>query len=191
MTLAVDVDAASAQPAPKSPSTKAAINYLIASGATAISVIEHDGRCSFHVGHKIDPHAASIHWLPEANARAIVRQTRRDAGDSPHAATAARALAQAAADQRVTLTPHQVAMTRAGQAAARIEQYINSMRAKGAMREFTRAYKRRRTEAAANGQGFMTYKVAELRLRRALIPLLVGGQNAGLMQSLFAEIFHS
>jgi hypothetical protein len=35
----------------------------------------------------------------------------------------------------------------------------------------------------------MTYPVAKLRLRRALIPLLVGGQKAAPMQSLFAEIF--
>jgi hypothetical protein len=37
--------------------------------------------------------------------------------------------------------------------------------------------KARRMEAAANGQGFMTYAVAELRLRRALVPLLIGGTN--------------
>jgi hypothetical protein len=80
-------------------------------------------------------------------------------------------------------------MSRAGHAAGRIEEYIASMRARGAMREFTRAYKRRRTEAAANGKGFMSYAVAEARLRRALIPRLIGGQNVGPAQSLFAEIF--
>ena len=65
----------------RSPNAKAAIAYLIASGATAISIIEHDGGvCSFRVGHKIDPHAISIQWVPEASAQAIVRQARRDAG---------------------------------------------------------------------------------------------------------------
>jgi hypothetical protein len=57
------------------------------------------------------------------------------------------------------------------------------------MREFTRAYKRRRIEAAANGQGFMTYAVAEARLRKALIPLLVGGRNVASTQTMFAQIF--
>jgi hypothetical protein len=31
--------------------TKAAIDYLKASGATAISVVAIDGVCTFHVGH--------------------------------------------------------------------------------------------------------------------------------------------
>jgi hypothetical protein len=43
----------------------------------------------------------------------------------------------------------------------------------------------RRMEAAAQGQGFMTYP---LRLRRALILLLVGG-NTIPVQSLFGTIF--
>ena len=42
-------------------------------------------------------------------------------------------LVQAAADQRVTLTPHDAAMARAGDAAGRIEQYIESLRARGVM----------------------------------------------------------
>jgi hypothetical protein len=172
----------------RSPDTKAAIRYLEASGATAITITEHDGIASFHIGGKIDPRAVSVQWLPQMNAQAVVKLARRHAGASPDAAQALAALHRAAADQRVTLTPHDVAMTRAGDAAGRIEQYIDSMRAKGAMREFTRAYRRRRTEAAPNGQGFITYAVAEARLRRALIPLLVGGKQAN-AQSLFVEIF--
>jgi hypothetical protein len=177
-----------ARPAARSPDTKAAVAYLTASGATAITITEIDGVCAFHVGTKIDPGAVSVQWLPETNARAVVRQARKHAGSSPDAATAMGALKQAADTLRATLTPHDVAMSRAGQAAARIEAYIESMRAKGAMREFTRMYQRRRMEAAANGQGFMPFKVAELRLRRALVPLLIGGRNVA-TQSLFAEIF--
>ncbi len=180
------VDIGHARPA-RSSDTKVAINYLIASGATAITIAEIDGVCTFHVGSKIDPRAVSVQWIAEVNARTVVRQARKLAGESPDAATAARALAQAAADQRVTLTAHDLAMSRAGQAASRIELYIDSMRAKGVMREFTRAYTRRRTAAAANGQGFMSYAVAEARLRKALIPLLVGGQNVGPSQSLFEQ----
>jgi hypothetical protein len=88
----------------------------------------------------------------------------------------------------VTLTPHHVAMTRAGDATNRIEQHMDFQRRSGNLREFTRMYKQRRTAAAAQGQGFMTYPVAELRLGRALIPLLVGG-NTIPMQSLFRTIF--
>jgi hypothetical protein len=183
-----DVDIGDARTA-RSPDTKAAIKYLEASGCSAICVIETDTGCSFRVGTKIDPHAVSVHWLPETNARAIVTQARRDAGRNPDAATATRALAQAAADQRVTLTPHHVAMARAGEATRRLDAYIESLRARGAMKEFTKAYRRQRLAAAASGKGFMTFAVAELRLRRALIPLLIGGRAVGPTSSLFAEIF--
>jgi len=38
------------------------------------------------------------------------------------------------------------------------------------------------------GEGFMSYKAAETRLRRALVPMLVNGRAIG-AQSLFEEIF--
>jgi hypothetical protein len=63
------------------------------------------------------------------------------------------------------------------------------LRARGAIKEFTKAYRLRRMAAKTRGEGFMSFKVAEARLRLALIPLLVGGQNVGRVQSLFAEIF--
>ncbi len=43
--------------------TKAATDYLAASGATAISVIRSEGGSTFRIGHKIDPAALSIHWV--------------------------------------------------------------------------------------------------------------------------------
>ena len=79
-------------------------------------------------------------------------------------------------------------MMRAGEAAAKLDRYMDSLRGTGVLREFNRAFKRRRMEAMLNGRGFMNYKAAELRLRRALIPLLQGGGNVQ-AQSLFAEIF--
>jgi hypothetical protein len=121
----VDVGTGHTRPGPRSPNTKAAINYLIASGAVAITITEHDGVCSFNVGHKIDPHAVSVQWLPETQARAIVRQARRDAGRSPDAATAARAVAQAAADHHATLTPRDTAVARAGAAACKSSNICN------------------------------------------------------------------
>jgi hypothetical protein len=129
-------DVGHARPA-RSPDTKAAIDYLIASGAVAITITEHDGVCAFHVGHKIDPHAVSVQWLPETKAQAIVKQARRDAGRSPDAATAARALAQKA-DHRTTLTPNDVAISRVGQASCKIEQYMQSLQGTGTLKEFNR-----------------------------------------------------
>jgi hypothetical protein len=184
-----DVEISGARPA-KAPDTKAAITYLIASGATAISIVEIEGACAFRVGQKINPNAISVHWLNRSNATAISRQARKHAGVSPDAVTAGRALARAATDQRVTLTPHDVAMSRAGQAAGRIEEYIESLRQTGKMREFTRAYKAKRMAAATQGKGFMSYAAAEGRLRVALVSLLVGGRTVA-PESLFAQIFRS
>jgi hypothetical protein len=180
-----------ARPAARSPDTKVAIKYLIASGATAISIVEIDGACTFHVGSKILPDAAAIFWITATQAKPIVRQARKLAGRTPDIDVAEAALALAAADQRVTLTPHHVAVTRAGAAAERLDAHIESLRARGAVKEFTRAYRRRRLAAAANGEGFMSFATAELRLRRALVPLLVNGHALGPMGSLFADIFEN
>jgi hypothetical protein len=81
------------------------------------------------------------------------------------------------------------AMIRAGQAASRLDAFIASLRARGAMREFTKMYKRRRMAATARGEGFMSYAVAEARLRKALVQLLQGGGKPEAVASLFAQIF--
>jgi hypothetical protein len=49
----------------------------------AITITEHDGVCTFEVGHKIDPHAVSVQWLPESKAKAIIKRARRDARHRP------------------------------------------------------------------------------------------------------------
>jgi hypothetical protein len=175
----------------KAPDTKAAVAYLVASGATAISIVEIEGACAFRLGHKIDPRAISAHWLNRSNATAISRQARKHAGVSPDAATAGRALAQAAADHRQTLTPHATAIDRAGAAADRLDAYLDGLRGRGTLKQFNRAFKARRKAAAANGTGFISYKLATARLRLALIPLLIGGQNVGPVESLFEKIFDS
>jgi hypothetical protein len=86
---------------------------------------------------------------------------------------------QAAADHRTTLTPNDVAISRARDAAIRIDSYLKAMMANGTPREFNRAFERRRMEAIANGHGFMTFARATARLRKALIPLLANGRTIG------------
>jgi hypothetical protein len=173
----------------RSPDTKAAIAYLIAAGTTAISVIETEtGRALFRVGTKIDPDATAIYWIAGQAAIAVARRARRLAGENPDAAAAETALRQAAGALRVTLTPHATAMARAGSAAQRLDEYLSSVRGTGVLKEFNRAYKRRRMAATARGEGFMTFKTAEARFKRALIPLLTGGKPV-LGASLFAEVF--
>jgi hypothetical protein len=175
----------------RSTDTKAAVAYLIASGAVAISIVENETGCAFRIGTKIDPRAASVHWLPEAKARPVLKAARRGAGKSPDIATAISALHKTGADLKVTLTPHATAMMRASEAAKRLDQYMASLRGTGVLREFTKAYRRKRLAAGLRGEGFMSYGNAELRLRRALIPLLMNGGQPAVGQSLFAEIFGS
>jgi hypothetical protein len=86
------------------------------------------------------------------------------------------------------LTEHATAMARAGSAAQRLDEYMSSVRGTGVLREFNRAYKRRRMAASANGHGFMTFKTAMTRLQTALIPLLTGDKPVA-TASLFAEVF--
>jgi hypothetical protein len=169
--------------------TKAAIDYLKASGATSISIIEVHGVCRFQVGHKIDPAAGLIQWLPETMAPKIVKLARRHAGNNPDAARAMAALHQAAKDHRVTLTPHRVALDRAAAASARLDAYLEASRASGVLQAFNAEFKRRRTEAKAAGVGFMSYSVATARLRRALIPLLMSGGTPQVGQTLLGEVF--
>jgi acetylornithine/succinyldiaminopimelate/putrescine aminotransferase len=79
-------------------------------------------------------------------------------------------------------------MARAGSAAQRLDEYMSSVRGTGMLREFNRAYRRRRMAATARGEGFMTFKTAEARLRNALVPLLTGDKPVA-TASLFAEVF--
>jgi hypothetical protein len=165
---ALDVETV-ARPAARSPDDRAGLAYLAASGATAITITEHDGVCAFRLGSKIDPRAVMVQWLPETNAREIVKQARRDAGRSPDAATAGRALAQAAADHGAVLTPHAAAMARAGDAAARLNSYMDSLRGTGRLREFTRTL-----QTAALGGGIKRARLHVVRDRRVEAAGLAG-----------------
>jgi hypothetical protein len=59
---------------------------------------------------------------------------------------------------------------------------------RGVLRDFNAAFKQRREAAAMRGKGFMSYRAAESRLRRALIPMLANGGTLG-PRPLFAQIF--
>jgi hypothetical protein len=84
--LFLRIDFGCARPA-GSPDTRAAIDYLAASGAS-----DHhhrvDGVCTISIGHNANPNAISVQWTSETLARSIVRQARHDAGRSPDAAKA-------------------------------------------------------------------------------------------------------
>jgi hypothetical protein len=108
------------QPPTRSPNTKAAINYLIASGAAAISVIETETGCTFRIGTKLLARSVAIFWIMAVDAKRVVDRARKIAGKGAGGNAAISALHQAANDLRATLTPHDLAVSRAGDAAGRI-----------------------------------------------------------------------
>jgi hypothetical protein len=181
---------------------RAALAYLEASGATAISIVDDEAGCAFRTGAMAAQGAeASVHttvWVSASVATAVARRARKIAGakstaravgsdNGPDVATATEALAQAAADLRVKLTPNDVAIERARNAASRIDSQLEAMMAGGMLRTFNAEYKRRRMQAAANGQGFISFRLATARLRQAIVPHLIEGRSIN--RSLFEQIF--
>jgi hypothetical protein len=170
---------------------RAALAYLEASGATAISIVEGEAGCVFRTG-AMAAQAAGVHvrttiWVSASLATAVARRARKLAGDCPDVVMAKNALAQAAAQCRVKLTPDDVAISRARSAASRIESQLEAMMAGGMLRTFNAEYKRRRMQAAANGQGFISFRLATARLRQAIVPHLIEGRSIN--RSLFEQIF--
>jgi hypothetical protein len=178
---------------------RAALAYLEASGATAILIVDGEAGCVFRTG-AMAAQAAGVHvhttvWVSASVATAVARRARKIAGakstlasvgsdNGPDVATATQALAHAAADYRVKLTPNDVAISRARSAASRIDSQLEAMMAGGGLRSFNAEYKRRR-EAA--GGKFMSYKAAQMRLRQAIVPHLIEGRSIN--RSLFEQIF--
>jgi hypothetical protein len=177
------------QPSKPRTMTKAAIQYLVASGATAISVVDLDGVCTFQIAVKINAHAVETQWLPETAAPAIVKQARHDAGKAADRAAAIAALHGAAAAQRVTLTPHATAIDRAGEMVVKLDAFMDQWRTSGQLGQFNTAYRQRRMTASAAGMGFMSYKIAMSRLRTAMVPLLMAGGQPAVGRSVFEEVF--
>jgi hypothetical protein len=111
------------------------------------------------------------------------------AGAKPDLAAVTAALHASADSLGATLTPNDVAIERATAAAASLDSHVSAMRRAGTLQEFNRQFKRRRMEATMRGEGFMTFANAELRFKRALIPLLMNGVKPVVGSSLFAEVF--
>jgi hypothetical protein len=114
-----------------------------------------DGR----IGVSRDPVGATAAWWVEAElAGGLIRQVRQNGGDIP---TTAQKLG-------VLLTDHSTVLTRASAATSRIENALSQAQARGDLKFFNAAYKRRRAEAKRAGKSFMSYAQARERLARAI-----------------------
>src|SRR6267378_2361725 len=177
----------------RSPDGRAAIEYLLSSGAVAISLIEVDGAYVFRTGplaKSRDIPSGRIFWISAQQAKPIVRLARKLAGPRPNLTSALAALHEAVAQERTALTEHATAIGRASAAVAKLDNYFEAMRRSGQLAQFNKQYKQRRTEATANGRGFMSWSTAMTRLKRALVPLLMnGGKQPTAGVTLFEEVF--
>jgi hypothetical protein len=179
----VDVRA-EAKPAPRSPDTKAALAYLKASGATAISI---DEAGVIRTGKA--PAGLVTYWVRSDQATAICRRARRHAGPNSGPANSTAALRRAAGELRVVMTENKTALTRAAAQAEQLARHLEVMNKNGALHDFNRMYQHRRTMAAAEGRGFASYGTMLMRLKRALIPVLASGDPQAKAQFRLSEVF--
>lgn len=165
--------------------------YLAVSGATAICVVQERTGCSFRVGRNVAqmPGVVSAQWIDQAIAADVARVARRNSGRNPSKSTAERELHRAAAARNARLTTNMVVVSRATFAAKRLETYLDSMNKSGGLAEFNKEYKRRRMAATARGEGFMSFATAMMRLRRALILMLINKQQIRQTQNFFDDVF--
>jgi hypothetical protein len=116
--------------------------------------------------------AAAAWWVEAEQAGAVIRQARKDGSDIQ---AIARRLG-------VALTEHAIVLTRASAAIERIEAALGEAQRRGDLKFFNTEYKRRRAQAAAAGQSFMSYGEARARLHKAIAGAAAAG--GGLTQAL-------
>jgi hypothetical protein len=156
------------------PLSHSARDYVRAFDLTCIA-LWRDGR----LGVSRNPKGAEAAWWCPAKA----------AGELVRAANAGgRDVAAAAARLKTPLTDHAVVAQRVEAAVGQIDASLAAAQRRGDLAFFNQAYKARRTAAAAQGHGFMSYGLALRRLRQAVAGAAAnGGQcTRSLMLSVFA-----
>jgi hypothetical protein len=143
------------------PLSPAVRDYLRAFDLVAIGVT-----CDGQIIRTRNPAGADAAWWCEArNASLVIRPARQHGRDIPLAAQAL----------GVALTEHSVVLARAKAALAKIEAGMAWAQRSGVLHEFNQEYRRRRLEAQARGEPFMTYGAARARLRRAMMKVAATG----------------
>jgi hypothetical protein len=84
---------------------------------------------------KIDAGAVAIYWVPAASAKALANKARNIMGNGGDIAVAISAVTEAAAACRITLTPHDVAISRAGAAVEKLDAFVDGLRKRGFTKE--------------------------------------------------------
>jgi hypothetical protein len=153
-----------------------ALRYLRATDAVPLAIAERDGAACLTTG-RVVVDAASTYWVHADQAGDLARQTRLLAGDRPDVSRLIAALRETAQAQRVALTEHADAVRRATLAAADLDHAFDQLKEGRLLRSFNSAYRQHRREAKDSGHGYMPYRTALMRLKRAVAIILANGQD--------------
>jgi hypothetical protein len=133
--------------------------YLRSFGACVIAVTPRGLRTARDIG-KIRGTVLAAYWTSSAaQALAVVQACRKAHSNDVEAG---------ARQLQIVLTPHGTAVARAEAAVAKIDALLARAQADGVMRTFNKTYAQMRRQARAEGRGFMAYRIAHMRLQRAL-----------------------
>jgi hypothetical protein len=87
---------------------------------------------------------------------------------------------------RLALTEHTRVVERVTDAVGAIESRTEAARQDGRHKWFNRQFRKRRLAAAAAGEHFMSYSVAQRRLRNAIASVAAGKITAGVVAQVFS-----
>jgi hypothetical protein len=171
-----------------------AIEYLHASGAAAVWIKSSATQefCTIHTGKSsgLSDDLAARWWTAAADAPRVASAARLCAGANPDVPAAISSLARSAAALGATLTPDDIAISRASGAVVRLDAMLESIRRDGTLQEFNARYKAGRAAAIAEGKGYMGFGIAMAQFKKALIPLLMNRPpEPGRMRSIFEDVF--
>ena len=95
-------------------------------------------------------------------------------------------IVEAARRLHIAVTPHPILLGRVQARTRKIDEAIAQAKADGLLARFHQEYKRRRIAARAAGQHFISFSLAERRLRKLIAESIAAG---GVIPQSFTEVF--
>jgi hypothetical protein len=148
---------------------RAILNYVYGFGLTAVAVTR-DGR----IVSVRDPTGCEAAWWVESKHAGKIIRAVKDAD-----------VAGAAVTLGIQVTEHGEVVMRARHAVAKIEDGMAWAQRTGVLSAFNSEYRRRRLEAFKAGRGFMSYRDAQARLRKALGKVAAGAGPVAVVRAVF------
>jgi hypothetical protein len=118
-------------------------------------------------------------WGQSVDLGLVLARARADHGD----------VEAAAAALRIRLVPHADALQRTETIVRRLDARVAQAQQSGDLGFVNREYKRRRSQAQAEGRPFPPYRVVQSRLRKALAEVAAGRAAPGIVARVFDDPF--